>query len=69
MQQRAYITADAPASHVTLADVAKLAQERHAQLFHLGQYIQIRRGSFVRDFTINDDGLLRAAPIRSWLGV
>ncbi len=69
MQHAVSITADAPASHLTIGQVLQLATDSGAQPFQIGlSTISIRRGSFWREFKATSDGLFRAAPIRTWLG-
>lgn len=69
MKSALSITDDPQPSHLSVGDMAKLASEHGATIYQLGaSLVQIRRGSFARDFRATDDGLFRAAPIRSWLG-
>lgn len=60
---------DPKPSHLSPTEVLKLARDAGAHPFDLGNRIHIRRGSFVREFTPTPDGIFRADPIRSWLGV
>lgn len=60
---------DPKPSHLTSTEVLKLARDAGAHPYELGDRIHLRRGSFAQDFRPTCDGIFRAAPIRSWLGM